>query len=182
MKKKKNSRDRRTAKNRGKQRVVALQRRAGALAGKPRAPKKTKGLAAGARQKNLPSPNKEVKKAAPCSSPSAPRVGKKPEPQAQQTANKPVKQKIGKRGPMKSWRFFYSHFEFDTMFKRNIHRYTFQYSFPVFKIGTLVVWPAVDLSAKRHTLPNNTSHLFNEICATNFDQFRLNLFNLDRFG
>ena len=37
-------------------------------------------------------------------------------------------------------------------FKRNIHRYTFQYSFPVFKIGTLVVWPAVDLCVKRHTL------------------------------
>ena len=42
-------------------------------------------------------------------------------------------------------------------FKRNIHRYTFQYSFPVFKIGTLVVWPAVDLCVKRHTLLINTS-------------------------
>ena len=58
-----------------------------------------------------------------------------------------------------------------SMFKRNIHRYTFQYSFPVFKIGTLVVWPAVDLSSKRHT---NSVRLF--------DQFRLNLINLDRFG
>ena len=35
---------------------------------------------------------------------------------------------------------------------RNIHIYTFQSSFLVLKIGTLVVWPTVDLSAKRHAL------------------------------
>ena len=54
------------------------------------------------------------------------------------------------------------------VFKRNIHRYTFQYSFPVFKIGTLVVWPAVDLSAKRCTLPFNT---FCQAVYSNFAQF-----------
>ena len=43
------------------------------------------------------------------------------------------------------------------IFKRNIHRYTSQSSFLVLKIGTLVVWPAVTLSAKRHALLINTT-------------------------
>jgi len=62
--------------------------------------------------------------------------------------------------------------DLDTRSQRNIHCYTFQSSFPVFKIGTLVVWPAVDLFANRHTLLN----------WTDLSIFRLNLFNLDRFG
>ena len=43
------------------------------------------------------------------------------------------------------------------IFKHNIHRYTSQSSFLVLKIGTLVVWPAVTLSAKRHALLINTT-------------------------
>ena len=58
------------------------------------------------------------------------------------------------------------------MSQRNNHRYTLKYSFSVLKIGTLVVWPTVDLSAKRCTLPINAT-IFCDIwsISTKFDQF-----------
>jgi len=56
MKGKNNQQSRRTAKTRGKQRVVAPQRRDGALAGKPRAPKKKGKERRGAKKKNKNQP------------------------------------------------------------------------------------------------------------------------------
>jgi len=81
----------RTTKNRRKQRVVApVQRRAGAPAGKPRAPKKSNASQAGRRQFSSKK-KEENKKAAPCKAKKKGRDGEKLDPKAQQTAKNPFK-------------------------------------------------------------------------------------------
>ena len=91
MAKKKLPQGGRTTKNRRKQRVVApVQRRAGAPAGKPRAPKKSNASQAGRRQFSSKK-KEENKKAAPCKAKKKGRDGEKLDPKAQQTAKKPFK-------------------------------------------------------------------------------------------